>query len=93
MWELVGAILQAAVNGRRKNVQGEEEVEGKFHQVWHDSCIIVFQTEHIKFTWYLSPLDKGVVERGEGRTTYVMSLPKILQFGEMPGAGMPFGRT
>ena len=48
-------------------------------QVPSDGETIVSQTAHGEFTQNLRPQTKGVDEKGEGPTTYVVSLPRILQ--------------
>ena len=59
MGEVGGAGVQDTVNGRRCNVQGEEEVTGKLRRLRRDSGSIISQAAHDEPTRNMRPPDEG----------------------------------
>ena len=81
--------VQETGDGRRSNVLGEEEVEGKLHRVRRDGGTIISQTAHGNTTWHMSPpYEGGQRERGENKHLYGV-LPQGNTVGKVPGTRLP----
>ena len=89
--EVGGASVQATGNGKRRNVSGEEEVEGKLSRVRRDVSTIFPQKEHVKPTCHLHPPDEGGRQEGGGIKHIYSVLPQGNPVGKVPVTKLPCG--